>query len=364
MRHCMEWTERIHTNRWYCDANHPEIASVEPLEFDDQASFVAHLENHGTSFTKSQIYGRIRRNRQITTRACLVCQLCDCVPEDVQERISERPYNLLWQHIADHLKSTSFLSLSYVQANLDDVASVTDSSKSARGLRTSLLSSSDSLAARDLEGLDLEFTDDASYFRSFPSQPDDVPLKLVTTDFEHLRIHLAGVKKSLRLDINEVKQREMERKSKEKAWEDRVLSPDSYRVEIALRRLHVSRYEDFKDAIALRAPGTCDWITDHSQFQKWVHDKRVGTLLLNAKPGRGMSVLAKFLIDEVLQNTEERTTCYFFFDHERRNKRSGSYALCAVLHQLFRARSYLLKDWIINRLEQMDDPLITGIDEL
>ncbi|RYO96852.1 hypothetical protein DL765_011425 [Monosporascus sp. GIB2] len=130
-RHSMNWSEQIHTERWHCDVDHNEPGRAPP-EFDEKAEFLNHLNTcHGDKLTQSQIMGRIRRNRRIATRDPFVCPLCDCVPPDVEKRMGERPHMLLWEHIAQHLKSVAFLSLSYVEDDLEDRESIADSSTKA-----------------------------------------------------------------------------------------------------------------------------------------------------------------------------------------------------------------------------------------
>ncbi|KAI1317244.1 hypothetical protein F5Y16DRAFT_392874 [Xylariaceae sp. FL0255] len=130
-RHSMSWSEQIHTERWHCDVDHNEPGRGPP-EFDEKAKFLNHLNTcHGDKLTQSQILGRVRRNRRIATRDPFVCPLCDCVPPDIEKRARERPYKLLWEHIAQHLKSLAFLSLSYIGGDLEDKESIADSSAKA-----------------------------------------------------------------------------------------------------------------------------------------------------------------------------------------------------------------------------------------
>ncbi|KAK4443845.1 hypothetical protein QBC34DRAFT_198771 [Podospora aff. communis PSN243] len=132
-RHSMRWTEQIHTERWHCDVNHNDPSRELP-EFDEKAEFLEHLHTcHGEKLTQSQILGRIRRNRRIATRDPFVCPLCDCVPTDVARHVrqGEKPHALLWEHVAQHLKSMAFLSLSYVGDDVQDNESIADSSTQA-----------------------------------------------------------------------------------------------------------------------------------------------------------------------------------------------------------------------------------------
>ncbi|KAI9684270.1 MAG: hypothetical protein M1822_005743 [Bathelium mastoideum] len=204
-RHSREWSEKIHTKRWYCDVDHSEPGS-EPPEFDEVRAFVDHLKtDHGTTLTQSRLQARIMRNQRIATRDSFVCPLCDCVPPDVKNCIEERPYNLLWEHIAEHLKSLAFLSLSYIEIDPEDKASIADSSKTSDkdGPRISR----DSLGNRDFEDFDdipstvvfskcaqvegQDFYEEASLSES--ENWDMLPVKSLPTDYEYLEKHLARV---------------------------------------------------------------------------------------------------------------------------------------------------------------------------
>ena len=123
-RHSIEWSDRIHTKRWYCDVNH----GITPPQFGDKVALMEHLESEHENLTRSQMLGRLRRNKRKVTREPFVCPLCDCVPPDVEKRRGERPYELLWKHIAQHLKSVAFYSLSYIGVGDDpeDIESIGD----------------------------------------------------------------------------------------------------------------------------------------------------------------------------------------------------------------------------------------------
>jgi NACHT domain/Ankyrin repeats (many copies)/Ankyrin repeats (3 copies) len=102
-----------------------------------------------------------------------------------------------------------------------------------------------------------------------------------------------------------------------------------------------SKYEQFKDNNPDRASGTCRWVLDDDKYAQWQQAQKDDLLWISADPGCGKSVLARSLVDQELQSTEMRTTCYFFFkDNEEQD--SLATALCALLHQLFSAQSQLL----------------------
>ena len=108
-RHTMDWAQRIHTEQWYCHL-------CTEVEFDDKAALLAHLHaQHSNKLTMSQMQGRARRNRRIAKRKdAFACPLCDCVPNSILPHVAEKPYKRLAQHVARHLQSLSFLSLSYM----------------------------------------------------------------------------------------------------------------------------------------------------------------------------------------------------------------------------------------------------------
>ncbi|KAE8447646.1 hypothetical protein EG329_010617 [Mollisiaceae sp. DMI_Dod_QoI] len=105
--HTLNWAQIIHTTTWYCDSNHP------CEYFDRKDSFMQHLSAKHT-LTRAQLLARTRRNKAVTTRESFACPLCDCLPDEVASRITEKPYEMLSSHIAQHLKALAFLSLSYL----------------------------------------------------------------------------------------------------------------------------------------------------------------------------------------------------------------------------------------------------------
>jgi nucleoside-triphosphatase THEP1 len=99
----------------------------------------------------------------------------------------------------------------------------------------------------------------------------------------------------------------------------------------------VTTYEWYKERVETRVDSTCEWFLNHGRFQHWLN-KESGPLLVTADPGCGKSVLAKYLIDEILQPSA--TTCYFFFKSQDQN--TVRQALCALIHQLFSQKPSLI----------------------
>ncbi|KAL7797816.1 hypothetical protein V8C43DRAFT_303565 [Trichoderma afarasin] len=99
------------------------------------------------------------------------------------------------------------------------------------------------------------------------------------------------------------------------------------------------RQEEEIYRVEKRVENTCLWFLQHEHFQTWVKQDS-GPLLVSADPGCGKSVLAKYLVDEVLPQSES-TICYFFFKDQDQN--TVRQALCALLHQLFTQKPCLIK---------------------
>ena len=97
-------------------------------------------------------------------------------------------------------------------------------------------------------------------------------------------------------------------------------------------------YEWYKNRVEVRVEGTCQWFLTHDCFQRWL-EQQSGPLLVSADPGCGKSVLARYLIDHGLPRSA--TICYFFFKDQDQN--TARQALCALLHQLFSQKPFLIK---------------------
>ncbi|KXX83103.1 Ankyrin repeat domain-containing protein 50 [Madurella mycetomatis] len=131
-----------------------------------------------------------------------------------------------------------------------------------------------------------------------------------------------------------------------------------------LKTFRTLPYQDRKNRNPDRVPGTCEWFINHNLFQQWRESNSSNMLWVSADPGCGKSVLAKYLVDEVLRTTESRTTCYFFFKDDFDDQKSARNALRCILHQLFTQREILFSDRIVKELEAHGTHLTGSFDEL
>lgn len=100
-------------------------------------------------------------------------------------------------------------------------------------------------------------------------------------------------------------------------------------------------YEWYKNRVEDRVKDTCRWFLTHEHYQRWLKQDS-GPLLVTADPGCGKSVLAKHLVDRGLSQSQHTATiCYFFFKDQDQN--TSRQALCALLHQLFLQKPFLIK---------------------
>ncbi|KAK6544628.1 hypothetical protein TWF694_001317 [Orbilia ellipsospora] len=108
----MAWN--VHLSVWTC----PNCSDLEPFRW--KQDFLGHMRTvHSKQFTEPQLLAIARRNMVAMPRERFVCPFCDCIPEEIDyitpsnRDIIVEKHNLLEKHIAGHLKSLAFLSLTY-----------------------------------------------------------------------------------------------------------------------------------------------------------------------------------------------------------------------------------------------------------
>ncbi|KAH7085842.1 hypothetical protein BKA63DRAFT_27723 [Paraphoma chrysanthemicola] len=110
-------------------------------------------------------------------------------------------------------------------------------------------------------------------------------------------------------------------------------------------------YEDRKNVAETRIPGTCQWFINHERFKHWRDVGQSSLLWVSADPGSGKSVLARYLVDEILQDST-KTLCYFFFKDGFADQQSVTSCLCALLHQLLIQRDDLITQALLDDVEK------------
>ena len=131
-----------------------------------------------------------------------------------------------------------------------------------------------------------------------------------------------------------------------------------------LRMLYTCPYRDRKDRNRDRVPGTCEWFVGNQRFQAWNQNKSSCLLWVSADPGCGKSVLARYLVNEVLPKPSGRTVCYFFFNGDFDDQKSAPVALSCLIRQLLIAMPCLISDSILKKTETDGDKLIGSFQDL
>ncbi|KXH67436.1 ankyrin repeat protein [Colletotrichum salicis] len=104
-----------------------------------------------------------------------------------------------------------------------------------------------------------------------------------------------------------------------------------------LRELN-SAYEHHLDQIDNPISKTCEWVTSHTQWNRWDSLPGSGLLWITADAGCGKSVVAKYLVNFFRERTSRAHlhthVCYFFFNEGLEHQDNAPSAVSAVLHQL------------------------------
>ncbi|KAL2067296.1 hypothetical protein VTL71DRAFT_1720 [Oculimacula yallundae] len=124
-----------------------------------------------------------------------------------------------------------------------------------------------------------------------------------------------------------------------------------------------SEYKQDKDRNPIHTEGTCQWVLGHESFKKWQRCMNSAILLITANAGCGKSVLSRFLVDQELQGTEKRITCYFFFKDDRLERRSATRALCVLLHQIA-TQNISLRKHIVQSYKENGDVMFESMEVL
>ncbi|KAL6690768.1 ankyrin repeat-containing domain protein [Trichoderma pleuroticola] len=135
-------------------------------------------------------------------------------------------------------------------------------------------------------------------------------------------------------------------------------------VDDVLKCLYKSPYKDRKNRNPERVQGTCDWFVSHEHFRTWNESNSSCMLWVSADPGCGKSVLARHLVDSIVQTTASRTVCYFFFKDDFTDQKNVVIALCCILRQIFVQKPSLLSEAILKRFNSGGETFNASFSEL
>ncbi|RPA99889.1 hypothetical protein L873DRAFT_1806045 [Choiromyces venosus 120613-1] len=139
-----------------------------------------------------------------------------------------------------------------------------------------------------------------------------------------------------------------------------------------LQCLYTSKYQLHRNRVREPVEGTCTWVTEHQKYKDWWEKETSGLLWLSADPGCGKSVTASFLVT-YLKDQTNAIVCYFFFKDDSEEQRSATFALCAILHQLFSQKKSLClyaeeafkckKEGFTEEVDELWDILVKAVAE-
>jgi hypothetical protein len=93
-------------------------------------------------------------------------------------------------------------------------------------------------------------------------------------------------------------------------------------------------YPAARSGVVDRFPGTCEWIVQHAEFERWSKPGEVSTpLWISGHPGMGKTVMSKFLLG-LFEQVPSNKTLYFFFSDRDSDKKTATSFLRAAIHQL------------------------------
>ena len=135
------------------------------------------------------------------------------------------------------------------------------------------------------------------------------------------------------------------------------------KVSTFLQILYPHSYAERKDRNSRKIDGTCRWFTEHSLFNQWRNGHAANTLWVSADPGCGKSVLAKYLIDEVLSK-ENCTICYFFFKDDFPDQKTACNAVRAMIHQLVSTQRTVMTESILAMFDACGNKIVDSFTRL
>lgn len=179
--HSSDWPRKVHSVTWYCDLGHHEVA-----EFDNEVDWRKHMTdlslhpNRVKPPNDAQLDVLAVRKQQIALRDPFVCPFCEDKPQQIAV-LGDRGnpadmMKILVNHISEHLKSLSFLSLPGLgeKDTGGDNSSANLEEDSAKRLRNSGSPPQPPSGVEFLEGVSLTFEEyDSESGREYTTNPSE-----------------------------------------------------------------------------------------------------------------------------------------------------------------------------------------------
>ncbi|OBT76494.1 hypothetical protein VF21_03943 [Pseudogymnoascus sp. 05NY08] len=126
------------------------------------------------------------------------------------------------------------------------------------------------------------------------------------------------------------------------------LAADSYKVAATvLDALLLTRPEvDRGSLIALKGRkinGTCEWLIQHPNYQKWLEGADPPLLWISGGPGKGKTMLAIYITEELqpVVNSAQGVLLYYFCSNRDRNRNTAVTIMRGIIHQWLNLHPHL-----------------------
>ncbi|KAH7218857.1 hypothetical protein DER44DRAFT_739024 [Fusarium oxysporum] len=425
--HSQEWPRKAHSMTWYCDLGH-----AEPAMFDNETHWRKHMRelslHPGRSKppTDAQLDALSAGKQKLAPRDPYACLFCEEKPQRIailgDRGNSTDMASILVDHIAEHVKSLSFLSLPGLEgaAAEDDGRSANLENTSRKRLRNPGSPPQPASGVEFVEDISLIFDDDGKA----GSQSHKKLVQLDQIDHEY-------VAKQSEQDVNSSTENKVDRfftyipsvesdfswdfipryavplsatDSAFKQWhqlstpcakgiqlsgqwnlniQDNVsitnnpVRTNNDRARDCQRALFVT--DPFEDRKQLerrkggRARGTCEWIFGTEELTVWLgsgpttgEGQAAHILWLYGNPGTGKSTMAIFLTEELSTAffaKGGKTLAYFFCDSGFENQKTATSVIRGLLLQLVQQLPQLL-DYLLPKYNERGEGLFKSFDAL
>ncbi|PHH75608.1 hypothetical protein CDD82_4380 [Ophiocordyceps australis] len=340
--HSKNWLRKVHTTVWYCDFDHdpPELFETESLWRKHMQNLESHPKRKLTPPTEAQLAALSPRKQQAALREDYACPLCEQIPEKLQpltgKQQSTEMYDLVVDHVANHLKSLSLLAVPSLESctlqepcTFGESVNVRDSFKrlmnensvaqapsgiehleqASLPLETWPNSDSDNNTSSATSGptsaWDKEYLDYIAPEK--PPEPPEQECWQNWNSWKHDTDPLFG--QPLQTDPILASFKYAQLSASHLADTDETL--ESY-----WSSLYFPEMDDRFNGISAGAEGTCEWLFHHDVYNRWATSNRA-LLCIKGKTGSGKSTLLRHVVEhlEVKQNTRESPLILsFFFD--------------------------------------------------
>ncbi|UKZ59269.1 uncharacterized protein TrAtP1_000587 [Trichoderma atroviride] len=103
---------------------------------------------------------------------------------------------------------------------------------------------------------------------------------------------------------------------------------------------------DRKSLIALkgrRVDGTCEWLIQHSSYQRWLADANLPLLWISGGPGKGKTMLAIYITEVLEPNVDAHgdVLLYYFCSNRDKNRNTALTIMRGIIHQWIGRRPHL-----------------------